>query len=112
MLLACVWKTFSNGGNRIIVPALLKYETRRERMAMLKETWLQECLQWFETKATRMGKRVASVIVYSGFSPIFAMFSNDCDESMKVINPKLTDYVCMKKAISALFPREALCSFL
>lgn len=91
MLLVCIWKSFSNNGDRIILPVLLKYVTQKGNDGSdLKETRLQECLEWFETKETRMGKLAASVIVYSGSSPIFVMLSIYYNESMEVAKQKLT----------------------
>lgn len=88
---------------------LSKYETQEGKdVTDLKETRLQEFVEWFEMKETRRGDVSCFAIVHSGSSPIYVMFSIDYDEKMEVIKPV---YLCENKAISASFPRGALWSF-
>lgn len=107
---AVLWtETCANDGARIIVLVLSKYETQEGKdVTDLKETRLQEFVEWFEMKKTRRGDVACFAIVHSGSSPIYVMFSIDYDEKMEVIKPV---YLCENKAISASFPRGALWSF-
>lgn len=69
-----------------------------------------EDIEWFPSNESMMGEVAMAVIVYTDSLPIFVVFYIDCGESMEVVKPKLTANACEKMAISATFPREALCS--
>lgn len=88
MLQDCGLEPISHdSGDRVIPPVLMKNESQKEKEGTdFKEFWLHECLEWFPSNASKMGKFVMMTIAYTGSSPMFLVFTIYYGDSMEVLS--------------------------